>query len=59
MVELTCEARVGDERICASQVVMQAVYDDPDARQAVEAAVRYKLVAAILDRWKPKIQVRR
>lgn len=58
-VELTVEAQVGSERIVVKDMVLAPVYDDPDARRAVEANLRYKLMQSILDKWKPKIQVRR
>jgi hypothetical protein len=59
MVELTCKARVGREEVAVRQVCLAGVYRDPDARQAIEAQLRYQLMVAILEKWKPKIQVRR
>jgi hypothetical protein len=58
-VELTIEAQVGSDRIVIKDMVLAPVYDDPDARKAIEAQLRYKLMQSILDKWKPKIQVRR
>jgi hypothetical protein len=57
LVTLTCEARVGSERIEVRENVLSGVYRDRNARQAIEAQIRYRLMIAILERWKPKITV--
>lgn len=59
MVRMRCECRINGELLYAEQAVPAVVYDDPDGRGAVEEAVRQRLMMAILDRWKPKIQIRR
>ncbi len=59
MVELTCKARIGSEWITVREVVLDVVYNDPEARKLVESALREKLMRVIADRWKPKITVRR
>lgn len=58
-VELTCECRINGERLYTTQVVLEMVYNDPVARKAVEEMIRQRLMMGILDKWKPKIQVRR
>lgn len=59
MVELTCKARIGSEWITVREVVLDVVYNDPEARRLVESALREKLIRVIADKWKPKIAVRR
>lgn len=59
VVELTVTARVGDETVFCTQRVLAGVWDDPDARKAVEAQLRYQLMVRILEKWTPKIHVRR
>ena len=58
-VLMSCEATVAGEKIQVRQEVVQAVYDDPDARQHIEAALREALIRAVLDKWTPVIKVRR
>lgn len=59
VVEVKCTARVGNDEVVVTQVVHEAVYSDPDAREAVHEAVRFKLMAEIAKKWKPRIEVRR
>lgn len=58
-VELSCSVKVGDEMVMVRRMYAAEVYDDPEARKAVEEHLRFELVRAILDQWKPKIHVRR
>lgn len=59
IVRLRCECRVNGELLYAEQAIPAVVYDDPQAREAVQEAIRRRLMTAVLDKWKPKIQVRR
>lgn len=59
MVELTCKARIGPQEVVVRQVCLAGVYRDADARKAIEAQLRYQLMVSILEKWKPKITVRR
>lgn len=59
MVELSCRATIGGETISVRQQVHAAVYEDAVAREAVEQALRQQLMLSLLDRFKPKISVRR
>lgn len=59
VVELVCRAQVGTEQVEARQAIPDIALDEPGVREAVEEALRYKLMAAILERWKPRIEVRR
>lgn len=59
VVRMRCECRINGELLYAEQTVPAVVYDDPEARKAVEEAVRQRLMMAVLDRWKPEIQVSR
>lgn len=59
MVELSCEATIGGETVYVRQLVHAIVYDDPEARKAVEQALRQQLMLGLLDDFKPKIRVRR
>lgn len=58
-VEMSCEATVAGEKIQVRQMVVQAVYDDPNARTALEATLREALIRAIVEKWTPVIKVRR
>jgi len=58
-VHLSCKAVVGGRELVVQQSVAQPVYDDPDARRAVEHHMRYQLMMKILEHWTPKIRVRR
>lgn len=58
-IEISCECRVNGERLYALQTVPEAVWRDSEAREAIIEAVRQRLMMAVLDRWKPKVQVRR
>lgn len=58
-VLLSCEATVAGERIQVRQAVVQAVYDDPQAREHIETAMREALIRAIVEKWTPVIRVRR
>lgn len=59
IVRLRCECRINGELLYAEQTVAAPVWDDPEARKAVEEMIRQRLMMAVLDKWKPKIQVRR
>ena len=58
-VDLTITAKVGTERLQVKQTVLQGVYDDPEARKAIEAELRYRLMVKILEKWTPVIKVNR
>lgn len=58
VVELTVSATVGGEVIQCRQRVLAEVWNDPDARKAVEENMRFKLVMEILRKWTPVIKVR-
>lgn len=57
MVTLTCKARVRSEVIEVRQAVPRVVYDDPEAREAIEKSLRVGLAMKIVNRWKPRIEV--
>lgn len=59
MVILSCKATVGGEVLTSQMAVSAAVWDDPEARKAIEANLRHNLMTRILDVWKPVIKVRR
>jgi len=59
MVELSCKATIGGETVSVRQMIMAEVYDDPETRKAAEHAVRQQLMLGLLDKFKPKIRVRR
>jgi hypothetical protein len=58
-VMLTCEATVAGERLVVRQVVANPVWNDPEARDAVERSIRHELMHEILKRWSPVIRVQR
>lgn len=58
-VSLSCQAEVGGEVVTARMTVAQPVWDDPEARQAIERHIRLSLMEQILKKWTPKITVRR
>lgn len=58
VVELTVSATVGGEAIQCQQRVLAEVWNDPDARKAIEENMRFKLVMEILRKWTPVIKVR-
>jgi len=58
-VELSCRATIGGETVSVRQLIPTAVYDDEAAREVVEQALRQQLMLALLDKFKPKIRVRR
>lgn len=59
IVELSCTATVGGERVVVRQVIHAAAYDDPEARRHIEHALRQKLMLAVLEKWTPVVKVRR
>lgn len=59
VVELTVEADVGGEKIACMQHCLAGVYNDPEARKAIEQALRQALMMQILKKWSPVIKVRR
>jgi len=58
-VYMSCSAMVGGRELRVEQLVVEEVYDDLAARKAVEAHLRHQLMMKILERWTPKIKVRR
>jgi hypothetical protein len=56
---LWAEAKVAGGRVVVQQTVDAQMYDaDPQMREAARKSVRWALVEAILDRWKPVIRIR-
>lgn len=58
-VELRCMVEVAGERVEVRKVYAAEAYDDPRAREVIEKHMRSELVHAILEKWKPKIDVHR
>ena len=58
-MHLYCRATVGGQEVVVQQSVAEPVYDDPVARRAIEDHLRYRLMQKILEKWTPKIHVRR
>lgn len=58
-VELSCTATVGGERVVVRQLLPEAAYADQRLREAVEVALRQKLMLAVLEKWTPVVKVRR
>lgn len=58
-VRLQAEAQVGGERLVAEVIVLQAVYDDPEARRHIIQALERELMNRILEKWSPVITVHR
>lgn len=58
-VELVCRAQVGSEQVEVRQLLPEAALDDSGVREAVEEALRHKLITEILKRWKPHIEIHR
>lgn len=59
VVELTVEAEVGGETIVCSTRCLAGVYQDQEARKAIEQQLRSTLMHKILEKWTPVINVRR
>jgi len=59
VVELSCRATVGGQTVSVRQLIPTAVYDDPTALGVIEQALRQQLMLGLLDKFKPKIRVRR
>jgi hypothetical protein len=58
-VRLTCTAKVGGERVSVQTYCLEAVYNEPDAKKAINTQVRRALMDKILEKWTPKITVER
>lgn len=58
-VEMSCQAEVAGEIIQVRQVLPEEAYRDRALREVVETALRQKLMLAILEKWTPKVKVRR
>lgn len=56
-VQLTCEATVAGQRVQSSVMVLKVVYQNPEAREAIEAELRRELVERIIKAHPPKIRV--
>lgn len=56
-VILRCRATVRGQQIEVRQVLPVMAYRDPIVVQAVQDALRHKLVMATLEKWKPVIDV--
>ena len=56
---LRCEAKVGGETVYAQIEVVEAVYNDSGAREAITRDLRRRLMDAILDKWSPVVKVKR
>lgn len=59
VVEMSCTAEVAGEKITVRQMLPANAYDDRSLREVVETALRQKLMLAIMEKWTPKITVRR
>lgn len=58
-VELYIEVTVGGERLFVQTRCVEAVYNDPAAREQIERMIRSSLMDRILEKWTPVIRVRR
>jgi hypothetical protein len=58
-VTLRVKATVQGETLYVQKTVYGAVWDDVDAREAIEHSLRMELVSAILEKWKPVVTVTR
>ena len=58
-ITLTCSAAVGGERLFVQTQIVEAVYNEPNARKAVEESLRRTMMEKILERWTPVIKVER
>ena len=58
-VALECRATVGGEVIFVRIELVEAAYNDPVAREHVEASIRHALLEKILEKCPPKIRVHR
>ena len=58
-VHLQIRARVAGTHLSVQKTVLQGVYNDPEARKAIEAELRYRFMVKILERWTPVIRVHR
>lgn len=54
---LTCEANVGGERLYMQTEIVEAVYNDSEARKLIEKSIREALMIKILEKWTPVIKV--
>lgn len=55
-IRLVAEATVAGQRIEVSMYVADPVYRDEAARRVAEESLRWKLMTAILERWKPEVR---
>ena len=58
-ITLTCTAKVGGDTLFAQTQIVEAVYNEPNARKAVEESLRRTMMEKILERWTPVIKVER
>ena len=58
-VTLECRAEVGGEVVVVRVEMVEAVYDEPAVRKAIEENLRIALMVKILEKWTPKIHVHR
>ena len=58
-VTLSCEAKIGDQKVTVREHILEVVYNDPEARKTVEWLLRRKLMDAILEKWTPVVKVTR
>lgn len=58
-VEMSCQVEVAGEVIRVRQVLPEQAYQDRALREAVETALRQRLMIAVLEKWTPVIKVRR
>lgn len=58
-VQLSCTAIVAGEEVQVSMTVVGPVWDDPEPRKLIEQQLRRALMDKILEKWTPKIRVRR
>ena len=58
-VALECRAEVGGEVVSVSVELVEAAYNDPVARAYIEGSLRLSLIEKIVEKYPPKIHVRR
>ena len=58
-VVLSCRAEVGGEKLEVRVACVEAAYNDPVAREHIEASLRDALMRKILEKWTPVIRVTR
>lgn len=57
MVTLTCEAKVGDEKVQVTQDLLGVVADDAEALKHIKQGLRVRLMYKILEHWTPVVKM--